>query len=41
MSAERLQRITAMSQRYVDAGQLAGVVTLVARDGKIVHDTEP
>lgn len=37
MSAERLDRITAMSQRYVDAGQLAGVVTLVARDGKIVH----
>ena len=37
MSAERLERITAMSQRYVDAGQLAGVVTLVARDGKIVH----
>jgi len=37
MSAERLDRITAMSQRYVDAGQSAGVVTLVARDGKIVH----
>ena len=37
MSAARLERITAMSQRYVDAGQLAGVVTLVARDGKIVH----
>ncbi|MCY4012427.1 MAG: serine hydrolase [Gammaproteobacteria bacterium] len=37
MSAERLDRITAMSQRYVDADQLAGVVTLVARDGKIVH----
>ena len=37
MSAERLDRITAMSQRYVDAAQLAGVVTLVARDGKIVH----
>ena len=37
MSAERLGRITAMSQRYVDAGQLAGVVTLVARNGKIVH----
>ena len=37
MSAQRLGRITAMSQRYVDAGQLAGVVTLVARNGKIVH----
>ena len=37
MSAERLERITAMTQRYVDEGKLAGVVTLVARDGKIVH----
>lgn len=37
MSAERLRRITAMSRRYVDEGKLAGVVTLVARDGKIVH----
>ena len=37
MSAERLERITAMTQRYVDENKLAGVVTLVARDGKIVH----
>ena len=37
MSAERLDRITALTQRYVDEGKLAGVVTLVARDGKIVH----
>ena len=37
MSAERLDHITAMAQRYVDEGQLAGLVTLVARDGKIVH----
>ena len=37
MSAERLDRITAMSQRYVDEGKLAGVVTMVARGGKIVH----
>lgn len=37
MSAERLSRITATTQRYVDEGKLAGVVTLVARDGKIVH----
>ena len=37
MSAERLERITAMTQRYVDEGKLAGVATLVARDGKIVH----
>ncbi|MYA15848.1 MAG: beta-lactamase family protein, partial [Gammaproteobacteria bacterium] len=37
MSAERLDLITRTSQRYVDEGKLAGVVTLVARDGKIVH----
>ncbi|MCY3622011.1 MAG: serine hydrolase [Gammaproteobacteria bacterium] len=37
MSAQRLARITALTQRYVDEGKLAGVVTLVARDGKIVH----
>ena len=37
LSAERLARITDMTQRYVDEGKLAGVVTLVARDGRIVH----
>lgn len=37
MSKERLDRVTAMSQGYVDEGKLAGVVTLVARGGKIVH----
>ena len=37
MSAERLARITEMTQRYVDENKLAGVATLVARDGKIVH----
>ena len=37
MSTERLDRITAMSERYVDEDKLAGVVTVVARDGKIVH----
>ena len=37
MSAERLDRITQMTQGYVDEGKLAGVITLVARDGAIVH----
>ncbi len=37
VSAERLARVTAAMQRYVDAGNLPGVVTLVARRGKIVH----
>jgi CubicO group peptidase (beta-lactamase class C family) len=37
MSSERLARITALARRYVDEGKLAGVVTLVARHGKVVH----
>jgi CubicO group peptidase (beta-lactamase class C family) len=37
MSAERLARIGALTQRYVDEGKLAGAVTLVAREGKVVH----
>lgn len=37
MSAERLQRISEMNRRYVEEGKLAGVVTLVARGGQIVH----
>ncbi|MCZ6889457.1 MAG: serine hydrolase [Gammaproteobacteria bacterium] len=37
MSAERLARITQLNQTYVDQDKLAGVLTMVARDGKIVH----
>ncbi|NKB98299.1 MAG: serine hydrolase [Pseudomonadales bacterium] len=37
MSAERLDRITQMTQKYVDEGKLAGAITMVARDGKLVH----
>jgi CubicO group peptidase (beta-lactamase class C family) len=37
MSAERLARIDALTRRYVDEGKLAGVVTLVARHGKITY----
>ena len=37
MSSERLDRITALTQRYVDEGKLAGAISLVARDGAIVH----
>lgn len=36
-SSERLERITAITQRYVDEGKLAGVITMVARRGRIVH----
>ena len=37
MARDRLDRITAMTQAYVDEGKLAGVVALVARKGTIVH----
>ncbi|MDA1075266.1 MAG: serine hydrolase [Proteobacteria bacterium] len=37
MSAERLERINEMSRRYVDQGRIAGIVTMVARHGKLVH----
>lgn len=37
MSSERLQRMSEMSQRYVDEGRVAGIVNIVARNGKVVH----
>jgi CubicO group peptidase (beta-lactamase class C family) len=37
MSSERLARIRPFMQRYVDDGKLAGIVTVVARKGRIVH----
>jgi len=37
MSAERLRRIDQMVQRRIDAGDLTGAVTIVARKGKVVH----
>ncbi|HSC16036.1 MAG TPA: serine hydrolase domain-containing protein [Gammaproteobacteria bacterium] len=37
MSSERLARIGPAMQKHVDAGEIAGVVTLVARRGRIVH----
>lgn len=37
MSSERLERLSALNQKYVDEGKLAGVVTMIARHGKIVH----
>ena len=36
-SAQRLERITARLQHYVDAGQAAGFVSLVARDAQVAH----
>jgi CubicO group peptidase (beta-lactamase class C family) len=37
MSTERLNRLTLVMQRSVDDGDVAGVVTLVARRGRVVH----
>ncbi|MBP38130.1 MAG: serine hydrolase domain-containing protein [Dehalococcoidia bacterium] len=38
MSSERLQRIDQhFQEKYIDAGKLPGVLTLVARRGEIVH----
>ena len=37
VSSERLERLTATLQGYVDDGQLAGAVALVARHGRVVY----
>ncbi len=37
MSAERLERIHQSIARHIDAGEISGAVTLVARRGRIVH----
>jgi CubicO group peptidase (beta-lactamase class C family) len=36
-SAERLERLRAGMQRYVDEGKVAGIVTYVARNGRVAH----
>jgi len=37
LSTERLRRVTEAMRRHVDAGDVAGVVTLAARRGRIAH----
>jgi CubicO group peptidase (beta-lactamase class C family) len=37
MSSERLGRLTSTMRGLSDSGQLSGVVTMVAKDGKVVH----
>lgn len=37
VSTERLARLDAAMQRYIDKDLLAGTVTLVARKGKVIH----
>ena len=37
VSSERLQRFPAAMQRYIDQDLLAGTVSLLARNGKVIH----
>lgn len=37
MSSERLKKLDGVMQGYIDRNETAGVVTLVARKGKVVH----
>ena len=37
MSSERLERINQAMQRHIEAGNIQGAVTVVARRGKLVH----
>ncbi|MEE2776662.1 MAG: serine hydrolase domain-containing protein [Acidobacteriota bacterium] len=37
MSSERLDRLSSAMQQIVDRGELAGITTMVARHGKLVH----
>lgn len=36
-SSQRLERLNRVMQRYIDQEQMAGIITLVARHGQIVH----
>jgi CubicO group peptidase (beta-lactamase class C family) len=37
LSTERLERLGAVMQEYADAGRVSGVVTYVARNGRVAH----
>jgi CubicO group peptidase (beta-lactamase class C family) len=37
LSSERLQRITQLIQRYIDAKEITGAVTVVSRKGRVAH----
>jgi CubicO group peptidase (beta-lactamase class C family) len=37
LSSQRLERVGELVQRHLDAGSFSGAVTLVARNGRIVH----
>src|SRR5210317_314970 len=40
LKADSLAKIDAMIQRYVEKGRFPGAVVLIAKDGKIVYETE-
>ena len=37
MSAARLKRIAPVMQRHIDEGTISGALTMIAREGKLVH----
>ena len=37
LSTERLQRINQLVQRYIDAKEITGAVTVVSRKGRVAH----
>ena len=37
LSSQRLERLKAVMQQHVDQGRIAGIVTLIARGGKLAH----
>ena len=37
MSGERLERIGPVMQKFIDEKNVAGIISLVARDGRVVH----
>jgi CubicO group peptidase (beta-lactamase class C family) len=37
LSAERLERLSRTMREYAEGGRIAGVVTLIARDGRVAH----
>ena len=39
MSSERLQHVAAMNDRYTEPGKIAGTLTAIVRNGKIVHQS--
>lgn len=40
MSRDRLERIVPVMQTYVDSGKIAGLSTLIARKGRVVHSCQ-